>query len=289
VVIVGSINIDLVFEADRLPGPGETVTGARFERHGGGKGANQAVAAARAGANVRFVGAVGNDELGAQALGELEHEGVDVSAVLRLDSVSTGLAAIVVGAGGENQIAVASGANAELDERHVERALESMELPADGVCLLNLEIPDAALLAAAQGISAAGIQTIVINPAPARDLQHELLELRPLLTPNATEATALTGERSSESAARVLSARTAAPAIVTLGADGAVLAAGETCERFAAPRVHAVDTTGAGDVFSGSLAAALAQGSELADAVTQAVAAAARSVQHPGARGAPAR
>ena len=117
VVIVGSINVDLVFGVERLPRAGETVTGGSFERHGGGKGANQAVAAARAGAAVRFVGAVGNDDAGTQALCELEQEGVDVSQVVRLDSVSTGVASIVVDADGENQIAVASGANGDLDER----------------------------------------------------------------------------------------------------------------------------------------------------------------------------
>jgi ribokinase len=283
-VIVGSINVDLVFTVERLPRAGETVAAGRFERHGGGKGANQAVAAARAGATVKFVGAVGNDGAGTQALGELEREGVDVSKVIRLGSVATGLAAIVVDAEGENQIAVASGANANLDERIVERALASMQPAPDGVCLLNFEISDAALLAAARGVSAAGITTIVVNPAPARALPRELTELHPLLTPNATEAAALANEPDPESAAQKLSATLDGPVIVTLGAGGALVVAGGDCERFTAPTVRAIDTTGAGDVFNGVLAASLAQGLALGHAVQRAVEAASSSVQHHGAR-----
>ena len=284
VVIVGSINVDLVFKVDRLPRPGETVTGGRYERHGGGKGANQAVAAVRAGANVKFVGAVGDDDLGTQALSELEEKGVEVAQVVRLDSVSTGLAAIVTNAEGENQIAVESGANAKLDQGIVERALASSELPPDGVLLLNFEIPDAALLAAAEGASAAGIRSIIVNPAPARALPNDLRELRPLLTPNAGEATTLANESDAESAALTLNAQTGAPVIVTLGADGALMVDRGGCERFTASRVRAVDTTGAGDAFNGVLAASLAQGLELGDAVPRAVAAATDSVRHPGAR-----
>jgi ribokinase len=285
VVIVGSINVDLVFRVDRLPRPGETVAGGRYQRHGGGKGANQAVAAARAGANVRFVGAVGDDELGTEALSELEQEGVEVAQVVRLDSVTTGLAAIVTNAEGENQIAVASGANAKLDRGIVERAFASSEPPPDGVLLLNFELRDAALLAAAEGASAAGIRSIIVNPAPARALPNDLIELRPLLTPNAGEATALANEPDPESAAQTLNTQTGAPVIVTLGADGALMVDRRCCERFTAPRVRAVDTTGAGDAFNGVLAASLAQGLELGHAVRRAVAAATESVQHPGARG----
>ncbi len=284
VVIVGSINVDLVFKVDRLPRPGETVTGGRYERHGGGKAANQAVAAARAGANVKFVGAVGDDDLGTQALSALEEEGVEVAQVVRLDSVSTGLAAIVTNAEGENQIAVASGANAKLDQGIVERALASSELPPDGVLLLNFEIPDAALLAAAEGASAAGIRSIIVNPAPARALPNDLIELRPLLTPNAGEATTLANESDAESAALTLNAQTGAPVIVTLGADGALMVDRGGCERFIASRVRAVDTTGAGDAFNGVLAASIAHGLELGHAVPRAVAAATDSVRHLGAR-----
>ncbi|HEX2235472.1 MAG TPA: PfkB family carbohydrate kinase, partial [Actinomycetota bacterium] len=140
VIVVGSVNTDLVVSVERLPGPGETVTGGAFERHGGGKGANQAVAAARAGASVAFVGAVGDDDLGSEALALLEREGIDVSGVRRLPDAPTGVAAIVVDARGENQIAVASGANARVAGADVARALDGRTAPR-GVVLSNLEVP----------------------------------------------------------------------------------------------------------------------------------------------------
>jgi len=280
VFVIGSINVDLVVRAETLPGPGETVTGGTFERHGGGKSANQAVAAARAGAAVRMIGAVGDDELGAEALGQLAAEGIDVSRVQRLDA-PTGVALIAVDAAGENQIAVASGANAALSEEAVEAALEGAT---GGVALLALEVPDAAVLAGARAARAAGL-TVVVNPAPARPLGDELLGLAPILTPNGGEAAALSGEDEPEAAARALAARTGAPVVVTVGADGALLVDDGAVERIPAPRVEAVDTTGAGDAFNGALAAELAGGATLADAVRSAVAVAAESVRRPGARG----
>src|SRR4051812_16471620 len=138
--VVGSGNVDLVVSAPSLPGPGETVVGGSFERHGGGKSANQAVAAARRGARVRMIAAVGDDDLGAEALALLEAEGIDVTGVQRLEGEATGVALIVVDGAGENQIAVASGANAALDAAFVERSLGSA---AAGVALLGLEVPDA--------------------------------------------------------------------------------------------------------------------------------------------------
>src|SRR4051812_44471303 len=144
VVVVGSVNADLVVRVGRLPGPGETVTRGTFARHGGGKGANQAVAAARLGAATALVGAVGDDDLGAEALRELEAEGVDVGAVARLRDVPTGVALVVVDARAENQIAVASGANAEVDAGEVERALDALR---PRVVVLSLEVGDDALVA----------------------------------------------------------------------------------------------------------------------------------------------
>ena len=284
-MVVGSINVDLVWGVERLPRAGETVTGGRFERHGGGKGANQAVAAARAGANVVFIGAVGSDGFGRVAVAELGREGIDTSCVARIDDAPTGMASIVVDADGENQIAVALGANAKLDPAIVERALGWIEPGADGVCLLDFEIPDAALLAAARAARQAGVDAIIVNPAPARAIPDGLLELAPLLTPNAGEATKLSGQSEPEAAARALSGRTRAPVIVTLGSKGAVVVDGERIDRFDAPSVRAVDTTGAGDVFNGVLAASLAAGIELSAAVPRAVAAAASSVEQRGARG----
>ena len=281
VVVVGSVNADLVVSVAQLPRAGETVAGGTFARHGGGKGANQAVAAARAGARVAIVGAVGADDLGEDALRELAAEGIDVSAVARLDDVATGVAAIVVDHEGENQIAVASGANAALGGDAVTTALERLLATPSGVVLLGHEVSDAAVVAGARAAHAAGWH-VVLNPAPARPLPDALGNA--LLTPNADEARALGGADDVEVAARALAARTGAPVLVTLGADGALLLRGDTAERLPVPRVDVVDTTGAGDTVNGALAAELAAGRPLRDAVRFALTAAALSTRAPGAR-----
>jgi ribokinase len=284
VVVVGSVNADLVVSVPTLPGPGETVSGGTFARHGGGKGANQAVAAARLGAAVGFVGAVGDDELGTAAVDELLAEGIDTTAIARLAGVATGVALITVDGAGENSIAVASGANAELDGDAVRAALDGLLDGPPGVMLLSHEIPAAAVLAGAQAARDAG-WTPVLNPAPARELPAELVALAPMLTPNSSEAAALAGTEDPEEAAAVLAARTGAPVLVTLGARGALLVDGDRRERLEAPAVEVVDTTGAGDALNGALAAELAAGRELADAARVAVRAASLSTRRPGARG----
>lgn len=284
VVVVGSINADLVVSVPSLPGPGETVAGGRFAQHGGGKGANQAVAAARLGAAVAFVGAVGDDDLGATALAELAAEGIDVSAIARLEGVPTGVALITVDAAGENSIAVASGANAELDADAVRAALDGRLDGPPGVVLLVNEIPEAAVLAGARAAAAAGWR-VVLNPAPARPLAPELLAVGPLLTPNASEACALAGEADPVVAARALAWSTGAPVLVTRGARGALVVDGDDEAAIPAPSVDAVDTTGAGDALNGALAAELARGTPLAEAARLAVAAASLSTRRHGARG----
>ena len=280
VYVVGSVNVDLVVTAATLPRPGETVAGGTFERHGGGKSANQAVAAARLGGTVRMVGAVGDDDLGEEAVAALEAEGVDVSAVARLEGSATGVALIVVDEAGENQIAVASGANAELGGDAVEAVLRGAD---GGVVLLGFEVPDAPVLAGARAARAAGLE-VIVNPAPARELPFALLALSPLLTPNLDEARALAGEQDPEAAARALAAKTGAPVVVTLGADGALVVDGDSLERIPAPPVEVVDTTGAGDAFNGALACELAGGAALIDAVGYAIAVAAASTCAAGAR-----
>jgi ribokinase len=278
VLVVGSVNVDLVVHADRLPAAGETVAGGRLERSGGGKGANQAVAAARAGAAVSLIGAVGDDDLGADALAELRDEGIDVAAVARLHGVPTGVALIVVDREGRNQIAVASGANHELSAEQVTAAAAR-----PGAVLASFELLDEPVLAAAHIARAAGCP-LVVNPAPARPLERALLVLHPIITPNQQEAAELTGEEEPAAAARALAAQTGAPAVITLGERGALIADARGSELVPAPAVRAVDTTGAGDVFNGVLAAELARGRDLHAAVGAAVAAAAQSVTRTGAR-----
>jgi ribokinase len=287
VVVVGSVNADLVVSVAELPSAGETVTGGTFARHGGGKGANQAVAAARAGARVAMVGAVGADDLGDEALRELVAEGIDVAAVARLDGVPTGVAAIVVDARGENFVAVASGANAEIDAAIVEEAVPRLiGRGTDGVILLGHEVSEAVVAAGIRAGREAGWR-VVLNPAPARRLADELDGV--ILTPNAHEARALTGEQDVEAAAGALSALSGAPVLVTLGAEGALLLDGEA-ERLTAPAVDVVDTTGAGDAVNGALAVELAAGRTLREAARFAMAAAALSTRVAGARaGMPAR
>ncbi len=295
VVVVGAINVDLVIEAERLPRPGETVVGAGVQHHGGGKGANAAVAAARAGASVRLIGAVGADDTGTAALAELRAVGIDVTDVAVLAGTPTGVALIVVDPHGENQIAVGAGANAALSVAHVTTAL-GRALPDAGCVLVSTEIPGDAVAAAIAAAVAAGVSCI-LNPAPVIPVVSELLTLRPVLTPNRTElagiadALNLTDASRDESPldaqARELSARTGAPVIVTLGADGALLVADGVAERIPSPPAVVRDTTGAGDTFNGVLAAHLAAGDDLKAAVRAAVAAASRSVTQPGARSSP--
>jgi ribokinase len=283
VIVVGSVNIDLVALVARLPGPGQTVTGGVFERHGGGKGGNQAVAAARVGARVRFVGAIGDDEHGRQALAGLRAEGIATEGVARLTGVPTGVALIMVDAAGENQIAVASGANAALTGDQVAAAL-AMERPTPGaVCLIGFEVGDEAVLAAAAWAAKHHL-TCIVNPAPARPLPAGLAAIGPILTPNKEEAAELSGEADAEAAAIVLRYETRAPVLVTVGADGVVAADDSGIDRLAALTLEALDTTGAGDAFNGILAAELARGAPLREAIRWAIAGAGLSTQRQGAR-----
>ena len=282
-LVVGSLNTDLVVHVASLPAPGETVAGGRFELNPGGKGANQAVAAARAGAAVALVGAVGADEFGARLVDDLAAEGVDTAGILTLSGAASGVAAIVVDERGENQIAVASGANHRLTADDLASAFERLDLSRACCALFSFELEDEVVLAGAALAAARGM-TLVVNPAPARTLAPGLLELRPILTPNQGEAAQLTGHDDPEAAAGALVGSGAAAALVTGGARGAWVAAGGRVERIAAPAVEVLDTTGAGDTFNGVLAAGLARGWSLERAARGAVGAAALSVTKPGAR-----
>jgi ribokinase len=290
-VVVGAVNVDLVVAAPRLPGPGETVVGDGVERYGGGKGANAAVAAARAGAPVRLIGAVGADEMGAAALAELRADAVDTSGVAVLDDVPTGVALIVVDNAGENQIAVGAGANGAVGADHV-RAAVAEALTDAGCVLVSTEIPGAAVTAAVEAATSAGV-SCVLNPAPVIPAVAHLVALGPVLTPNQSECRDLATLLGADSpavgrvpaGARAVVARTGAPVVVTLGGDGAVILRGDRePELVPAPAVPVRDTTGAGDTFNGVLAARLAAGNDLGVAVRLAAAAAALSVGQVGAR-----
>jgi len=280
VVVLGSLNVDLVVAAPRLPAPGETVLGGQFAVHQGGKGANQAVAAARAGATVSMVGAVGADEHGEHALAALTAEGIDVGRVRRDGAEPTGVALVVVGPRGENQIAVAPGANGTIGLDDEDRRLIG---EADAL-ITNHEVPAAAVLEALHAAKDGGTVAI-LNPAPARALPAEVLALGPILTPNEHELIVAIGNDDTDEALDELTARHAGPVIVTQGPAGALLAEGSRRERFAGhPPAEVVDTTGAGDTFCGVLATWLADGAALPEAIRAANAAASLSVAAAGAR-----
>ena len=288
VVVVGSSNTDMVVRVPSLPRPGETVLGGTFFTSRGGKGANQAVAAARAGGAVAMIGCLGDDALGDETIAALAAEGIAVDGIRRAAGTPSGVALILVDEGGENCIAVASGANALLGPEDVARPAEL--LSPDVVLLIQLETPLETVVAAARAARRAGAR-VILNPAPARELPDELLALVSVLTPNESEAERLSGirsddERGLERAASALLGRGVGAVVVTLGAAGAYLATAEQRETIAGWRVEARDTTGAGDVFNGALAVALAGGLSMLDAVRFANAAAAISVTRDGAQSA---
>jgi len=305
VVVVGSVNVDLVVVAPRLPGPGETVTGGDLARHHGGKGGNQAVAAARLGAPVAFVGAVGDDDFGVAARAALAAEGIDVTHLAGA-ARPTGVALIVVDARAENLITVAPGANATPTRASVTAALTALVVGPGDVVLACREVPPDAVRAALATARAAGA-VAVLNPAPADGLDAETIALADVLTPNETELGLLAApggasagpaaaraapeparvDEVEETARRLLADGPGGRAVVvTLGAAGAlaVPAAGPAI-LVSAVRVVPVDTTGAGDAFNGALAVGLAAGLPLGEAVRRAVAAAGLSATRPGARG----
>jgi ribokinase len=299
VLVVGSVNVDLVVAAPRLPAPGQTVTGGDLARYQGGKGGNQATAAARLGARVAVVGAVGDDEMGRQARSALASEGIDVAG-LAVSSRATGVALIVVDPRGENLITVAPGANDEVHAVHVRTALAALAPGPDDVVLVCREIPPDGVLAALEVGRDAG-STTILNPAPADGLDAATLALADILTPNETELALArsrpgSGRGNPETAARQVLAGQPTDAgegdahgravVVTLGAAGALIVrAAGAAVAVPAPAVEVVDTTGAGDTLNGALAAGLADGLDLAGAVRRAVAAAALSTTRPGARG----
>jgi ribokinase len=301
VIVVGSVNVDLVASGERLPAAGETVTGGTFSQHNGGKGGNQAAAAARLGAATAFVGAVGDDDFGAEAREALATEGVDLGG-LSVVPGPTGVALILVDARGENLISVASGANAMMTPDLVRAALATLRPTSADVVLVGHEIPTAAARVALEAGREAGATTI-LNPAPAGGIDRSTFGLADILTPNRGELAAIAADE----VARVGRAAKAGGApevlaqvlldansqgrgvrqavVVTLGAAGALLVRpGRPAEGLPTPAIRAIDTVGAGDTFNGALAAGLAAGLDLDVAAQRAVVAAAVSTTKAGAR-----
>ncbi|GGV18718.1 ribokinase [Streptomyces filipinensis] len=278
IVVLGSTNMDLVTYVAKAPQRGETVTGREFRTIPGGKGSNQAIAAARAGATVSMIGAVGNDAFGLRLRDTLEHSGVDTDFLRTIEGPS-GTAHIVVDDEGANSIVVIAGANGTVD--HLAPGDEGVIASADAL-LLQLEIPMAAVVAGAQAARRHGVRT-VLTPSPAQPLPPELLAATDLLVPNEYEAVTLTGRTDPREAATAL-LDLVPEVVVTLGATGSLyLARGAEPLVIPAPQVTAVDSTGAGDTFAGALSVALAEEKPVREALSWAAAAAAISVQRAGA------
>jgi ribokinase len=286
ILVVGSSNTDMIIKMARIPKPGETIIGGDFASAAGGKGANQAVGAARAGGAVTFIARIGHDMFGDKALAGFVADGINVDYVVRDRTSPSGVALIFVGENGENSIAVASGANARLTPADLRKARNAFRRA--GVLLLQLETPLATVEVAAELAAAAGAH-VILNPAPARPLPDTLLRRVYLLTPNESEAELLTGVAvdNADGAARAATAllgRGVRNVIITMGARGALVAGDGVREMIPAFKAKAVDTTAAGDIFNGTLAVGLAEGRPLLEAARFASAAAAISVSRMGAQ-----
>jgi len=290
VIVLGSINIDLIVRTAHLPRPGETILGGEFLHVPGGKGANQAVAAARAGrSKVTFIGAVGDDAFGQQALDSLRRENLYLDCVSVLPGYASGIALIMVDAQGQNAISVAAGANLALSPSRIEAIPDTIFRHAS-VFLASLETNLAAVEVGLKRARAYGLATI-LNPAPAMPLSHceNLLALADIITPNEQEAETLTDLRVSDANSAIAAARwlqQAGPkgAIITLGGQGAVAVQGSDVDVIPARKVKAVDATGAGDAFSGALAVAVSEGRSLFEAANWANVAASLATTRAGAQ-----
>jgi len=286
IVVIGSSNTDMVIQAERLPVPGETIIGGAFMMNPGGKGANQAVAAARLGGNVTFIAKTGNDVFGQQSIRQYSAEGIRTDYIFSDPEHPSGVALIAVDANGENSILVASGANGTLSVEDIETAKNEIETA--GIVLMQLEIPIETVEYAA-GIASQNQVQVILNPAPAQSLSDWLLQHLYIITPNKTEAERLTGIKvndweSAQSAADCLSEKGVEIVIITLGAEGALVKEENQYHRIASEKVKAVDTTAAGDTFNGALCVGLSEGLSVVEAVKMACKASAIAVTRLGAQ-----
>ena len=286
IYVIGSSNTDMVVKTEKLPMPGETVIGGTFFMNPGGKGANQAVAAARLGGRVTFIARVGADLFGSQALQQFQKENIDTRFVTQDQEHPSGVALIGVDRQGENTIIVAPGSNRQLNVKDVANAFESIE--EKSIILIQLEIPQETVEFAILSGKKKNCD-VILNPAPVQPVEDSALRNLSMITPNETEAEMLTGIRitdlnTAEQAARQLHQVGVPKVIITLGSKGAFVSTGSNGKLVAAPKVTAVDTTAGGDCFNGALAVALAEGMNIEEAVGFACQAASLSVTRMGAQ-----
>ena len=286
VVVLGGINMDLVTLAPRFPEAGETIVGTEFLTYPGGKGANQALAAARTGARVAMVGRIGNDIFGPQAIASLSNAGVDVTGVTVSQGASTGIAVINIDESAQNRIIQVLGANDTCGDAEAERVLRLLDRAS--VLLLQLEVSVELSLRVAQGAAARGT-TVILDPSPVRPIPSEFYSCCHIITPNETDAQALVGTPVVDRASAALAAGTLLnrgipTVVVKLGPLGAYYATQQGGDYLRAFPVEAVDSVGAGDAFNGALAVAIAEGSDLTQAVRMASAAGALAVTRVGAQ-----
>jgi ribokinase len=286
IVVIGSSNTDMVIKSDKFPLPGETILGGKFFMFPGGKGANQAVAAARLNGQVTFIARTGNDIFGKQAIGQFQKEGINTSFISTDSENPSGVALITVDGKGENTIVVAQGANGQLSEQDINKAIDTISEV--DVVLVQLEIPIPTVAYAIKKSYDLG-KKVILNPAPAQPISEEVLGCLYIITPNETEAEILTGIKviDAASAARAaveLKRKGVQQVVITLGSKGAYIHTDSVSKLIAAPLVQAIDTTAAGDVFNGALAVATSEGFSIVSAVAFANAAAAISVTRMGAQ-----
>ncbi len=285
-VVLGSINADHILNLAKFPTPGETVTGNQYQVAFGGKGANQAVAAGRSGADISFIACVGADDIGERIRKQLATDRIDTAPVLAVTGESTGVALIFVNGEGENVIGIHAGANGALSVEQVNK--EQQRIASADALLMQLESPIESVTAAA-GIAHENGTRVILNPAPARPLSDELLGLVDIITPNETEARILTGitvedDRGAQQAAEALHQKGIDTVLITLGSRGVWLSESGQGQRIPGFRVKAVDTIAAGDTFNGAFVTAMLEGQAMPDAVRFAHAAAAIAVTRPGAQ-----